>query len=345
MKKKLEWDEKMAKVKAENKVYEQYAKMRTRDKGSDDSLSMSSSSATPKSFKENVLKESKVVHRESKDQRFNFDPPISVFNPSCHCAQETQNSKKQNSGQSGDGMLYLDTMKQLATATLLPKSELVIFDGNPLNFSLFMCSFENNVEKCTSNFSKMLLLLIQVFEGKARMVIENCILLEPREGYLKAKQLLFERFGGAYRVSSSWLAKVAHGPQIKSNDGEALQDLVDDLENCEIVLKASGKLSSLNNEDRLVRIIQRCPAHVKARWLSRLQDIRMENPNPNIEDLRKLIRVAANEKTDPVFGKILGGEKYDSISKAKINNRSTKSGIFNVSVKDDSYKRETSSSN
>ena len=344
MKEKLEWDEKMAKVKAENQVYEQFAKMRTRDKSSDDSLSMSSSSVPPKSFKEKALKQSKVVHRESKDQTFNFDPPISVFNPSSHRAQETQNSKKQSRDQSGDGMLYLDTMKQLATASLLPKSELMIFDGNPLKFSLFMCSFENNVEKCTSNFSKMLQLLIQVCEGKARKVIENCILLEPREGYLKAKQLLFERFGGAYRVSSSWLAKVAHGPQIKSNDGEALQDLADDLENCEIVLKASGKLSSLNNEDRLVRIIQRCPAYVKARWLSRLQEIRMENRDPNIEDLRKLIRVAANEKTDPVFGKILEGEKYDSISKAKINNRSTKSGIFNVSVIDDSYKRETSSS-
>ena len=41
------------------------------------------------------------------------------------------------------------TMKNLAAATLLPKPELIHFDGNPLRYFIFMKSFENKVEKDT----------------------------------------------------------------------------------------------------------------------------------------------------------------------------------------------------
>ena len=96
------------------------------------------------------------------------------------------------------GVEYLETMKKLAVATMLPKSELTIFDGNPLKYYIFMRTFENNVEKDTDDFSRRLQLLIQFFTGKARRVIESCILLEPEEGYLKAKRLLAERFGDVF---------------------------------------------------------------------------------------------------------------------------------------------------
>ena len=86
---------------------------------------------------------------------------------------------------------------------------------------------------------------------------------------------------------------MSEGSQIRPGDGEALQELADDLESCEITLKATGRMSQLNNEDRLVKIMQRCPAYVKSQWPARGQEIRMCERDPNIEDLRKLIRLAA----------------------------------------------------
>ena len=191
------------------------------------------------------------------------------------------------------GNEYLATMKKLADASMLPKSELIHFDGNPLRYYIFMKSFENQVEQDTDDNGRRLQLLIQYCSGKAKKVIESCVLLNREEGYKEAKRLLDERFGSKYKVSNSWINKVSNGPPIKPNDREALMDLADDLQNCEITLRATGRLNQVNNEDKLVRILERCPGYIRARWQSKVQDIREECREPNIEDVHKLVRKVA----------------------------------------------------
>eukprot|EP00795_Rhopilema_esculentum_P008763 gene8763-biopygen9751 len=131
-----------------------------------------------------------------------------------------------------EGINYLEAMKALATAALLPRAELMHFD---------------------------------------------------------------ERFGDAYKVSRTWLTKVMDGAQIRPGDGEALQDLADDLESCEITLQAAGRLNQLNNEDSLLKILKRCPVYVRSRWQSRVQELRAQGMDPSVKDIRKLIRLAANQ--------------------------------------------------
>ena len=48
------------------------------------------------------------------------------------------------------------------------KAEIMSFDGNPLNYYLFIRAFENSVEKCTEDYSLRLQLLIQYCTGKQR---------------------------------------------------------------------------------------------------------------------------------------------------------------------------------
>ena len=151
-----------------------------------------------------------------------------------------------------------------------------LFDGNSLRYFTFLKSFENNVEKDTSDFSRRLQLLIQFCTGKAKRLIENCILMEPEEGYRTAKRLLAERFGDKYKVTKAWICKIADGPAVKSGDREALLDLADDLQSCEITLQATGRLMQINSEEKLVKIMGRCPGFVKSRWQSKVQEIREE---------------------------------------------------------------------
>ena len=168
------------------------------------------------------------------------------------------------------------------------------------------------MEKDTNDFSRRLQLLVQFCTGKARKVVENCILLEPEEGYKEAKKLLEERFGDRYKVTNSWITKVSNGPKLKTSDREGLLDLAGDLQNCEITLKASGRLTQVNSEYRLVKILEHCPGYVKSRWQSRVQEIRKDHHDPNIEDVRKLIRKIAMEKNDPVFGSVMDSESSKS---------------------------------
>ena len=135
---------------------------------------------------------------------------------------------------------------------------------------------------------------------------------------MNAKKILAERFGDAYRVSKSWLTRVSNGPPIKPGDKEGLQELADDLLNCEITLKATGRLAQLDNEDRLVKIMERCPVFVRARWQKHVLSIRLEGRDPNVEDVRQLIRAVAMEKNDPVFGSILDGNSRELPKRSKL---------------------------
>lgn len=238
------------------------------------------------------------------------------------CIPQPEFSMKHGKSEGSEsGVDYLRSMRNLATAALLPRSELTVFDGNPLNYFLFVRSFENNVEMGTNDHGKRLQLLIQFCSDKARKSIENCILLEPKEGYKRAKAILAERFGNPYIIANSWMKKVCNGSQIKPGDREGLQDLADELEGCEITLKATGRLAQLNNEDRLVKVLERCPTYVKSRWQSRVQDVRLQNRDPTIADVRMLIRKVANEKNDPVYGSIMDSSGKDSMIRSTVSRR------------------------
>ena len=141
--------------------------------------------------------------------------------------------------------------------------------------------------------------------GKAKETIKCCGMMSGKDGYVKAKKLLEERFGEKYVVSNAWIEKLSEGPPISQNDPEALLDLADDLESCEITLAVAGRLNEINNEDKMMKILRRVPLYLCSCWQKRVQEIRAEGRDPNLEDLKKIIRGAAKEKNDPVFGLIL----------------------------------------
>ncbi|KAJ8027693.1 hypothetical protein HOLleu_29718 [Holothuria leucospilota] len=94
------------------------------------------------------------------------------------------------------------------TGTSGPTQELVTFDGSPENFWTFRNSFRTNIEgKCLDDRTR-LTYLIQFCTGKARKSIENCILMQPGEGYAMAKMILADQFGQNYMASKVLLNKV-----------------------------------------------------------------------------------------------------------------------------------------
>ena len=342
-KKRLALDMKLAKIEAEEKVYtgftmatrsqdEVYGEL-SRDVGSKNTCQQIRSGLSKNKNMEFGLQ----VQRKPTKTGIIGEQTFKQFSEFCYPHQEHQSNphappwksplQQDSTDETGakptvNGEDYLETMKKLTVAALLPKSKISMFDGNPLKYFLFIRSFQNNVENDTCDFSKRLQLIVQFCTGKARRAIEGCILLQPQDGYLKAKQILAERFGDAYTVSDLWLKKVSCGPVIKPGDREGLQELADDLENCEMTLKAAGRLTQLNNEDRLVKILERCPNFVKSRWQSRVQEIRSYHREPTVEDVRCLIRTISKEKNDPVFGANMDNVNREHSSRNDKNRRS-----------------------
>ena len=151
------------------------------------------------------------------------------------------------------------------------------FDGNPLNYYLFVKTFENSVEKCTEDDSLRLQLFIQSCTGKAKKTIKCCGMMSGKDGYIKAKKLLEEHFGEKYMVSNAWIEKLS----VNQNAREALLDLADDLKSCEITLTVAGTFSQINNEDKMMKILHRPPLHLCSRWQKRVQEIRANGRDPN----------------------------------------------------------------
>lgn len=84
----------------------------------------------------------------------------------------------------------------------LPKPDLSLFDSNPLEFWSFMRSFENNIEKNTSDESARLTFLLQYGIGHAN-AIKSCVTMDPASGCQTARKVLKERFGHPFKIATS----------------------------------------------------------------------------------------------------------------------------------------------
>ena len=89
---------------------------------------------------------------------------------------------------------------------------------------------------------------------------------EWKRCYVKTKKLLEEHFKERYVVSNAWIEKLSEEPPISQNDREALLDLADDLESCEITLAVAGRLNQINNEDKMMKILRRVPLYLRSHW-------------------------------------------------------------------------------
>ena len=90
---------------------------------------------------------------------------------------------------------------QMINIMQLPKTELMTFNGDTLEFWMFMRSFDSSIGNASIDDSAKLNRLFQYCKGGVLKVTKCCAVMQPSEGYAKARALLKERFGNDYRIS------------------------------------------------------------------------------------------------------------------------------------------------
>ena len=68
---------------------------------------------------------------------------------------------------------------QMINIMQLPKAELMTFNGDPLEFWMFMRSFDNSIGSATIDDSAKLKRLLQYCKGEALKVIKCCAVMSP----------------------------------------------------------------------------------------------------------------------------------------------------------------------
>ena len=137
------------------------------------------------------------------------------FTPTSQILVGPESSQKNEQGKSSTNTLHqgnsdvsvtsIDAaFKQLATKLQegfnLPKPELLTFNGTPTDYSNFFKNFETNIEIKISDNRLRLRYSIQYCNGEAKSSIEDCVLLEPSDGYLRDRSLLYSRYGRPHVV-------------------------------------------------------------------------------------------------------------------------------------------------
>ena len=121
-----------------------------------------------------------------------------------------------------------------ALALTLPKPEVPIFGGDPVEYSKFV---------------KALYYLVQYTVGEVQELMRSCLAMNPEEGYSEDRKLLKQRCGQSYKIATTYVDKVTKGPAIKSEDSKGLQNFATLLTSCRNTLRSIGYSSKFENPD------------------------------------------------------------------------------------------------
>ena len=186
----------------------------------------------------------------------------------------------------------------------LPKGDLAVFDGNILQYNSFIHSFEHIIESRTDNNQDRLQFLIQYTKGQAQQLVKSCQFMDANRGYRKARQLLKEHFGNAYRISCAYIEKALSWPVIKSEEPRALQDFALFLRSCCNAMEQLQYMEELDTISNMRNIIFILPYKLRERWRSKACEIQQRNIRVRMADLVSFIEKQATIVSDPVFGDI-----------------------------------------
>ena len=105
-----------------------------------------------------------------------------------------------------------------ALTLTLPKPEVPVFGGDPVEYSNFVKAFECLIESRTESSSSRLYYLVQYTKGKVQELMRSCLAMKPEEAYPEARKLLKQGYGQNYKIATACVNKVTKGPAIKSED-------------------------------------------------------------------------------------------------------------------------------
>ena len=211
----------------------------------------------------------------------------------------------------------LEQQRLHTNALTLPHTEVPVFTGDPIEYCGFVRAFENLIETKTTSASARLYYLIQFTTGDVQELMRSCLPMEANEGYERARDLLKSKYGQNYKISAAYADRIMKVPQIKAEDGQALQKYAVLLTSCKNTLEQIGCLNTLDNPDTLRKILEKLPFALRQRWRDVADNITEElKRDITIGDVTKFVDKKARAANHPLFGNL-------SNSASESKNRST----------------------
>ena len=197
----------------------------------------------------------------------------------------------------------VQTNVDIVTALNMPRVEIDVFSGNPLEYQSFMAVFNDSVDSQPIKDRMKLTRLLQYTSGAAKSAIRNCALIKDgTDAYTKAKDILKKRFGSDHLIVQKVIQDLKSGkPVLKAAD---MQQLADDLSMAASVLQDMNLMSEVGGQQSLLEIVERCPAYVVNKWKQKaLKHIRTTDCYPVFQDFVDFVSDIALDWANPVYGR------------------------------------------
>ena len=189
------------------------------------------------------------------------------------------------------------TMKQ---GFALPKKELAIFGGDPLEYWNFIKLFKTSIVSINAaSESEKLMYLFQYTLGVAKETIKCCLYKDPSLGYQTARRVLEERFGHPFRIALQYVTKLTEGPLLKPSDRTGLLAFADQLRDFENTLESFSYLDEINSADNSKKIVQRLPFHLRTKFAEVADQIQEAGQRTNISHIAEFVEIKARAANNP----------------------------------------------
>ncbi|XP_031549017.1 uncharacterized protein LOC116286605 [Actinia tenebrosa] len=171
-----------------------------------------------------------------------------------------------------------------------------------MEFPSFLTPFESLIESKVEDSVERLYFLGQYTTGTAKEVISGCLQRKTDDAYDEAKNLLQRQFGDPFKIASAHINRLSSWPQIKPNEGLALQDFALALEQAKSAMKGMSHMDDLNTAQVLRQSWEKLPRHLRSKWAERNSKTRsMKGRMADFEEFTQFVREQAELATDPVF--------------------------------------------
>ena len=205
---------------------------------------------------------------------------------------------RETSRTSGTGESTANNLEALIGVLQVPKVDLPTFKGDPMQYHIFMRAFDDNVERVISDPSSKLARLMQLCTGEAARVIQGCTLMRPERGYVRARQLLKDRYGDEFMIAELWGQRL-----LSTSNRMPLREFADELRAGYESLDALDALDELQTQGNLSEIIKKLPGYLQNKWRDVVRRLKVhEHRRPDLQDVVEYVEEAAAVASDPVYG-------------------------------------------
>ena len=232
-----------------------------------------------------------------------------------------------------------DSERDNALATLnLPHVKLDTFSGDPKQYHSFIKSFDCNVDLVVTNPDMKLARLNQYCVNEAKRAIRSAVLIGGEAGYLKAKEILKERFGSKDLVTQTYIHDLTEGTTVKSNTD--YRTLADELSDAQMVLTELGTIARVDSQEVIQKIARRLPENPYQKFRRSLLSAKRADKlkeYPGFAFLVTFVCNLADDNNEPTWGYCKPNERVTADTREKKEKKKS-SNVSNV-VKSDVSKQ------